>query len=253
MTETQLLPIALLYVEGREAVEGATRMQKLVFLMQEETEAPETYEYRPGQFGPFSPELAGSLAAFERKGYIERETVPNAAGHEKYIYSLTPEGIQVAKKMLKSDSYSRLFDHATEIKERFNTEPLDDLLQYVYGNYEELTTDTELDTDRLFDPEADSEFLEPEVEEERINVDAYLSDPETFQNDDGSWTARDNDHELTALGSTEAEARENLAEVIAAAEGEGGSEVTDEDLIELGVDPEQARDDSVESLPGFMQ
>lgn len=253
MNDTQLLPIALLYVESREAVEGATRMQKLVFLMQEETKAPQTYEYQAGQYGPFSPELARSLAAFERKGYIERETVPNAAGHNKYIYSLTPEGIQIAKKMLKSDSYSRLFDFAVEIKERFNAEPLDDLLQYVYGNYEELTTETKLDTSRLFDPEADSEFLEPGVEEERVNVDAYLSAPETFQNDDGTWTARDNDHELTALGSTKAEARKNLAEVIAAAEGEGGSDVTDEDLIELGVDPERARDDSVEDLPGFMQ
>lgn len=253
MTQSKLLPIALLYAGGREKIDGATRFQKLVFLTQRETDMADVFEYEAHQYGPYSVEFARTLDALVQKGYIDRNTVTNELGNQKHVFSLTVEGIQLAKEMVGRERFRPLFDIATEIKAQYNDRPLPDLLQYVYRNYEAMTVNTELDTDRLFDPEVESEFVRPASETETEWINEYLSDPELVENDDGTWTARDHDHELTALGETRLEARTNLAEVIGTVEGDLGDEVTDEFLESIGVDPEQARDDSVDNVPMFME
>ena len=65
-----------------------------------------------------------------------------------------------------------------------------------------------------------------------------------IEDDSGLWTARDVDKKLTAQGTSKEEALANLDAVVAAVEGEGGHEPTDEELRELGVDPEVARTQS---------
>jgi len=59
------------------------------------------------------------------------------------------------------------------------------------------------------------------------------------ENPDGNWTARNLAAELSAQGATREEALENLDEVVAAVRGEGGREPTEEQLRELGIDPEE--------------
>ena len=62
-----------------------------------------------------------------------------------------------------------------------------------------------------------------------------------IEDDSGLWTARDVDKRLTAQGSSREEALDNLDAVIEAVEGDGGHEPTDDELRELGVDPEVAK------------
>ncbi|PSP30774.1 HicB family protein [Halobacteriales archaeon QH_10_67_22] len=62
-----------------------------------------------------------------------------------------------------------------------------------------------------------------------------------LENPDGQWTARDLEVEVTAQGETRTAALENLDAVVAAVTGDGGHEPTDEELRDLGVDPERAR------------
>lgn len=59
--------------------------------------------------------------------------------------------------------------------------------------------------------------------------------------EDGRWTARDVEAELSAQGETREEALDALDRVVAAAAGEGGREPTDEELRELGIDPAENR------------
>ena len=59
------------------------------------------------------------------------------------------------------------------------------------------------------------------------------------ENPDGNWTARSLTAEVSAQGETREEALENLDEVVAAVRGEGGREPTEEELRELGIDPEE--------------
>ncbi|MFB6176912.1 MAG: type II toxin-antitoxin system HicB family antitoxin [Halobaculum sp.] len=72
------------------------------------------------------------------------------------------------------------------------------------------------------------------------------------RNPDGQWTARDLRVELSAQGETREDALEALDAVVAAATADGGHEPTDEELRELGVDPETARSQSDE-LPDVLQ
>jgi len=67
-----------------------------------------------------------------------------------------------------------------------------------------------------------------------------------IQNPDGLWTARDRQYDLTAQGDSQADALEALDSVVAAVHSDGGHEPTDEELQDLGVDPDTARQQSDE-------
>ncbi len=72
---------------------------------------------------------------------------------------------------------------------------------------------------------------------------------EFIHEDDGSITAKDKESGVASFGDTKAEALRMLAEALTLYEG-GGEPVTDEDLEEWGLDPDETGD---EDLPDFMQ
>lgn len=57
------------------------------------------------------------------------------------------------------------------------------------------------------------------------------------ENPDGRWTARNEKHEVSTQGQTREDALENLDAVVAAVEGDGGREPTEQELLELGIEP----------------
>ena len=61
---------------------------------------------------------------------------------------------------------------------------------------------------------------------------------EFIREDDGSVTARDLETGLARGGETRAEALENLDEAVALHRGEIGRPPTDDELREMGIDPE---------------
>jgi len=163
MSSQSDLPLVFLYTDGRTAIEGATRFQKLVFLTQQETDLPSKYSYHADKFGPFSPELADDLEALRHKGYMDRDVETNAVGNEKYIYSLTPDGQNRASRLL-IDANEWVFECIEGVKAEYNELPLQQLLKIVYRNYDDYATGTELDLDRLFDPDSQSQLLEEDRE-----------------------------------------------------------------------------------------
>lgn len=164
MSDYTLFPIAFLYTNNRAAIEGATRFQKLIFLAQEETDLPEIYSFHADKYGPFSPEAHGDIHALVEAGYVQRDGVTNEVGNTKHVFSITTDGVRKAKSMISRDVSGSLFDPVGEIKETYNDEPLNELLRYVYNSYDEFTVETDLDLDRLFDPDARSQFLDPETD-----------------------------------------------------------------------------------------
>ena len=74
---------------------------------------------------------------------------------------------------------------------------------------------------------------------------------EFIHEDDGSITARDIETGVASFGDTKAEALRMLAEAIELHEG-GGEPVTDEELKEMGLDPDGMSDDAeVPDAPWF--
>jgi predicted RNase H-like HicB family nuclease len=72
---------------------------------------------------------------------------------------------------------------------------------------------------------------------------------EFIHEDDGSVTARDKETGVASFGETKAEALRMLADALELHEG-GGRPVTDDDLREWGLDPE---DEGDADLPEFMR
>lgn len=72
------------------------------------------------------------------------------------------------------------------------------------------------------------------------------------KNLDGKWTARHCQAEISAQGETRDAALENLDAVVAALKGDGGHEPTDEEIHELGFDPDTARTQGDE-LPDILK
>lgn len=73
-----------------------------------------------------------------------------------------------------------------------------------------------------------------------------------IKNPDGQWTARDLRVGVTAQGESRDVALDNLDAVIEAVEGSGGRPPTDDEIRDLGVDPEIARSQDDE-LPDVLQ
>ncbi|WP_353635029.1 type II toxin-antitoxin system HicB family antitoxin [Halobacterium sp. NMX12-1] len=82
--------------------------------------------------------------------------------------------------------------------------------------------------------------------------DARRRDIRLIQNPDGRWTARDLDRELSAQGATRNAALDALDDIVAAVHGDGGHEPTDDEIQELGVDPEVARSQR-DDLPDVLE
>lgn len=72
---------------------------------------------------------------------------------------------------------------------------------------------------------------------------------EFIHEDDGSITAKDMETGVASYGESKSEALGMLAEALELHEG-GGEPVSDDDLQEMGLDPDEVGD---EDLPEFMQ
>jgi hypothetical protein len=72
------------------------------------------------------------------------------------------------------------------------------------------------------------------------------------KNPDGQWTARDLRAGITAQGESRDGALDNLDAVVEAVDGDGGQPPTDDELRDLGVDPDVARSQD-DDLPDVLQ
>lgn len=74
----------------------------------------------------------------------------------------------------------------------------------------------------------------------------------TLTRGEEAWVAKDEDTGVASQGETREKALENLDEAVALHEGEIGRPVTDEDLREWGIDPDEIPDEP-KPLPDFME
>jgi len=86
----------------------------------------------------------------------------------------------------------------------------------------------------------------------RGEADAPDREIRLLKNPDGQWTARDLRVGVTAQGTSREGALDNLDAVVEAVDGDGGHPPTDEEIRDLGVDPDVARSQDDE-LPDVLQ
>lgn len=174
------LVLALLHapdiIEKENApIEGITRLEKMVFLINQETKIlsnlPEgdSFEFKPYKMGPFSSQIYDevdflealqlvesrkvssdvSLGLVEEKLFFDDQTLDKYQKSESIdieeikIYKLTPRGRDVAKNIFGSLQKEDR-DFLINLKKKFNHMNLKQFLRYVYKKYPEFTTESEI-------------------------------------------------------------------------------------------------------------
>ncbi|GAB3694410.1 type II toxin-antitoxin system HicB family antitoxin [Halorubrum pallidum] len=70
-----------------------------------------------------------------------------------------------------------------------------------------------------------------------------------IEEDEGGWSAIDEDFGVVSCGDTREEALEMLDEAVAVHTGEAGKIITNEDLEEWGLDPDESDEVGVPDVP----
>jgi len=125
----------LAYSEGK--VEGATRIQKGLFLVKMEVPGSVPADYEPGDYGPFSRDVVLALRSLAEKGLITEGKGNWGDEAQARVFILTREGWDRAKKALE---ILRSSDKWKDIEVFFRMaakEPLMRLLVIVYNWYPE--------------------------------------------------------------------------------------------------------------------
>jgi len=159
-------------VAAQDRIEGITRLEKLAFLLERESEfhsaaqiASDHLDFRAYHYGPYTRELYDAVDFLAAIGLItesaratnsrleqaeEMEATDAAefgagegAPYTEKIVKLTDKGRYVSKVLadrVGSDAVAQV----TELKNRFAGLPLRVLLQHVYAGHEDMTTNSRI-------------------------------------------------------------------------------------------------------------
>lgn len=130
----QILPLLLLH-SNNTPVNGRTRMQKLIFLIERKLDSNE-YNFIPYDYGPFSKELYKDIDDLISEKYIE-EIHEKFEGDILFKYRLTPDGKKLIRKLLQSPEIKKKFHTIEKVKSNYCYLNLHELIEKVYAEYPE--------------------------------------------------------------------------------------------------------------------
>jgi len=163
-----LLLSALSGPSAKKPVAGVTRLEKMMFILQNETgfsgKLRNKFRFENWKFGPFSKEIYEDLDLLASLGLVdaeERELRSYAEHTEQEEYNrlieseedepiiektflLTDRGRSVAQK-LRTWISDNDWHEIEQLKKRFESVPLTRLIQYVYHKYPETTSKSVLE------------------------------------------------------------------------------------------------------------
>jgi len=166
-----------------EGIGGMTRLQKYIFLLDEEEHVSppsgQGFGFKAYKAGPYSSKLYDDLEFLENLGYIECEITATASDEEvaeiedlsfddlmgdgadetdgelfdgfgssdaydERRFILTQKGRTKVEELLANSEYKPALDSVRRIKSKFNAHSLSDLLYYVYTKYPDMTIESEI-------------------------------------------------------------------------------------------------------------
>jgi uncharacterized protein YwgA len=178
LSRAQLLMLLLAAPGARgsdaEPIQGTTRLQKLMFLLENEaglrtTNGPE-FGFTAYKFGPVSKELYDDLEKLENLGFLASDPVAEASQteldeyglafddlmgeeeqesketFEEKRYRLTTKGLNWLKPRIDPARDKEMLERIRRVKSKYGGLSLQDLLHHVYTKYPEMTTASEIKT-----------------------------------------------------------------------------------------------------------
>lgn len=153
----------------KNRIEGITRLEKLVFLLERETEVgsllTEATEFEENKFGPFSSKIYQSINLLAAYGLLEDSAelssspedtweVEEVVGTKQAVpfatrnLELTNKGKKYYKSLI-SELPSSTESTLADFKRQFADLPLRQLIRYVYKRYSEFTGKSEIKDEML--------------------------------------------------------------------------------------------------------
>ncbi len=135
--------LALLFYVAGGVIEGATRLQKIVFLVQKELGLG-GFRFTASKYGPWSKELEDLVQELIRRGKLTveehepKESQERPAKVYKASKSLIEQGKEAFRGLLRSNPTLALMLY-TRVR-AYATLPITYLLAYLYRKYPEYTT-----------------------------------------------------------------------------------------------------------------
>lgn len=165
-----------------EGFGGITRLQKFIFLLQEEQDIQPTengFEFRAYKAGPYSSKLYDDLEFLENLGLVRSEVAAEATeeeavevdlltfeelmeegsdsfkgstadgfgaadAYEERRFFLTDMGLSKVKSLIANKTLKPITDGIRKIKSRYGSYSLTDLLAYIYTKYPEMAVESEI-------------------------------------------------------------------------------------------------------------
>lgn len=138
-------------------IRGITKLQKLLFLVEEETEFYEEYgeelkfEFYAHKMGPFSEYVYEEIRFLKQLNAIEIEPIEedgDKADLTNKVFRLTTKGEKIAAELANQLEPKYDKELASLVKE-YNSMELQELLLYVYTEFPSFTTESEI-KDEIF-------------------------------------------------------------------------------------------------------
>lgn len=148
--------LAFLLFHHAKEIEGTTKLQKLFFLLQEETDFNEVYkdvhiEFEAYKYGPFSEQIYDELELLIGWGVIEEVEADidfddireesDRSSHAGMRFKLTEKGRKAAEEVNRTlnDDVEEQFE---DVVDKYINMEVEELLEYVYNQYPRYTTES---------------------------------------------------------------------------------------------------------------
>ena len=147
--------VVFLLFRYAETIGGVTKLQKLLFLVEKETEFFNTYEdvvsfnFAPYKMGPFSENVYTEVQFLREMKAIETEPMKSKFGTEyddslsNKRFTITEKGMKIATE-LETILEPKYRYELSELIEEYNSMDLRELLEYVYKEYPEFAEKSEI-------------------------------------------------------------------------------------------------------------
>lgn len=141
LTTADWILALLAYANGE--LRGKTRLQKALFLLQEEV-GVQGIDFKPYKFGPYAPEIDRILNKLLDKGLIEIKQEPGGNDVPVQVIRLTEKGALIGNKILHDIKSSEIWSDVKPIFDLATKNNLVALLAYVYTFYPEWSKSSEI-------------------------------------------------------------------------------------------------------------
>jgi uncharacterized protein YwgA len=141
LTIRETIPLVLLYESQDYEIEGRTRFQKMVFLIEklvQNEEDKSLYEFVEYDYGPFSKQLLNDLERFEEMDVVDIDKREMYQGGERYDHQLTERGVKSVERLIENTengTFHFVHDAAKDVIDEWGEESMWNLLDYIYESH----------------------------------------------------------------------------------------------------------------------